>query len=145
MTTRHQPRAFGGKGAAKDGLLPETFYDLAADVGETTDVIGKHSEVAARLRDDIGDSATNQKGKNRRPMGCVPASGQLCRAHDKLTKNEPMKHTITKATTIQPKIVTISEVMKHTVIFISTLLMAPLSAPYAGTLGFCCVVDAGII
>ena len=141
MTKPHQPRAFGGKGATKDGLLPEALYDLAADVGETTDVIGKHPEVAARLRDDIGDSATNQKGKNRRPMGCVPASGQLCRAHDKLTKNEPMKHTITKTTNTKPKIV----VMKHTIIFISTLLMAPLSAPYAGTLGFCCVVDAGII
>ena len=70
-------------GAAKEALLPEALYDLAADVGETTDVIGKHPEVAARLRalaermrEDIGDSATNQKGKNRRPVGQVPASGQ---------------------------------------------------------------------
>ena len=70
-------------GAAKEALLPEALYDLTADVGETTDVIGKHPEVAARLRalaermrDDIGDSATNQKGKNRRPVGRVPASGQ---------------------------------------------------------------------
>jgi len=70
-------------GAAKEALLPEALYDLAADVGETTDVIGKHPEVAARLRalaermrGDLGDSATNQKGKNRRPVGRVPASGQ---------------------------------------------------------------------
>jgi arylsulfatase A len=70
-------------GAAKEALLPEALYDLAADVGETTDVIGKHPEVAARLRalaermrEDIGDSATKQKGKNRRPVGRVPASGQ---------------------------------------------------------------------
>jgi arylsulfatase A-like enzyme len=70
-------------GAAKGALLPEALYDLATDVGETTDVIGKHPEVAARLRtlaermrEDIGDSATNQKGKNRRPVGRVPASGQ---------------------------------------------------------------------
>jgi len=70
-------------GAAKGALLPEALYDLTADVGETTDVIGKHPEVAARLRtlaermrEDIGDSATNQKGKNRRPVGRVPASGQ---------------------------------------------------------------------
>jgi arylsulfatase A-like enzyme len=70
-------------GAAKEALLPEALYDLAADVGETTDVIGQHPEVAQRLRalaermrDDIGDSATNQKGKNRRPVGRVPASGQ---------------------------------------------------------------------
>jgi len=71
------------QGAAKEALLPEALYDLAADVGETTDVTGKHPEVAARLRalaesmrEDIGDSATNQKGKNRRPVGRVPASGQ---------------------------------------------------------------------
>jgi len=45
-------------------------------------VSGKHPEVAARLRalaermrEDLGDSATNQKGKNRR-VGRVPASGQ---------------------------------------------------------------------
>ena len=83
MTNPHGPRAFGGKGAAKDALLPEALYDLAADVGETTDVIGKYPEVAARLRalakrmrDDISDSATNQKGKNRRPVGRVPASVQ---------------------------------------------------------------------
>ena len=70
-------------GAAKEALLPEALYDLAADVGETTDVIGKHPEVAARLRalaermrEDLGDSATNQKGKNRRSVGRVPASGQ---------------------------------------------------------------------
>jgi arylsulfatase A-like enzyme len=71
------------QGAAKEALLPEALYDLAADVGETADVIGKHPAVAARLRalaermrEDIGDSATKQKGKNRRPVGRVPASGQ---------------------------------------------------------------------
>jgi hypothetical protein len=70
-------------GAAKEALLPKALYDLTADVGETTDVIGKHPEVAARLRalaermrEDIGDSATNQKGKNRRPVGRVPAAVQ---------------------------------------------------------------------
>ena len=66
-------------GDAKGELLPEALYDLTADVGETTDVIGQHPEVATRLRalaermrEDIGDSATNQKGKNRRPVGRVP-------------------------------------------------------------------------
>ena len=61
-------------------LCPSLF---AADVGETKDLIGQHPEVAQRLsalaermREDIGDSATNQKGKNRRPVGRVPASGQ---------------------------------------------------------------------
>lgn len=71
------------QGAAMDALLPEALYDLAADVGETKDLIRQHPEVAQRLRalaermrEDIGDSATNQKGKNRRPVGRVPASGQ---------------------------------------------------------------------
>jgi arylsulfatase A len=71
------------QGAAKEALLPEALYDLATDVGETKDLIGQHPEVAQRLRafaermrEDIGDSATNQKGKNRRPVGLVPASGQ---------------------------------------------------------------------
>ena len=66
-------------GDAKGELLPEALYDLAADVGETKDVIAQHPEVATRLRalaermrEDIGDSATNQKGKNRRPVGRVP-------------------------------------------------------------------------
>jgi len=83
MTNPHRPRAFGGKGAAKEALLPEALYDLAADVGETKDLIRQHPEVAQRLRalaegmrEDMGDSATNQKGKNRRPVGRVPASGQ---------------------------------------------------------------------
>ena len=83
MTNPHRPRTFGGKGAAKEALLPEALYDLAADVGETKDLIRQHPEVAQRLsalaermREDIGDSATNQKGKNRRPVGRVPASGQ---------------------------------------------------------------------
>ncbi len=71
------------QGAAKEALLPEALYDLAADVGETKDLIRQHPEVAQRLsalaermREDIGDSATKQKGKNRRPVGRVPASGQ---------------------------------------------------------------------
>ncbi len=83
MTNPHRPRAFGRKGAAKEALLPAALYDLAADVGETKDLIRQHPEVAQRLsalakrmREDIGDSATNQKGKNRRPVGRVPASGQ---------------------------------------------------------------------
>ena len=70
-------------GAAKEALLPEALYDLAADVGEKKDLIGEHPEVAQRLRalaermrEDIGDSATKQKGKNRRPVGRVPASGK---------------------------------------------------------------------
>jgi arylsulfatase A len=71
------------QGTAKEALLPEALYDLAANVGETKDLIRQHPEVAQRLsalakrmREEIGDSATNQKGKNRRPVGRVPPSGQ---------------------------------------------------------------------
>ncbi len=64
---------------AKEKLLPEALYDLKADVGETKDVIGQYPEVAQRLRllaermrADVGDSATGQQGKSRRPVGRVP-------------------------------------------------------------------------
>jgi arylsulfatase A len=67
----------------KETLLPDSLFDLASDVGETMNVIAQHPEVAQRLRaladqirDDIGDSATNQEGKNRRPVGRLPASNR---------------------------------------------------------------------
>ena len=83
MTNPHRPRTFGGKGAAKEALLPEALYDLAADVGETTDVIGKHPGVAARLRalakrmrEDIGPPPT------RRARTAAPWAKCLLRASD---------------------------------------------------------------
>jgi len=52
------------------------LYDLQSDVGETTNVAGKHPEVverlqalAARMREDLGDSSTKQKGSGVRPAG----------------------------------------------------------------------------
>jgi len=50
-----------------------SLYDLAADVGETTNVAAEHPEIVARLqalaeaaRDDLGDSAGNRAGRGRR-------------------------------------------------------------------------------
>ena len=52
------------------------LYDLAADVGERTNVAEEHPEVVERLkrladaaRRDLGDSATKSQGKNTRPPG----------------------------------------------------------------------------
>lgn len=57
----------------KTGLA---LYNLAKDIGETTDVVDSHPAVVARLqglaelaREDLGDSATGQAGKNVRPPG----------------------------------------------------------------------------
>ena len=52
------------------------LYDLAADVGETTDVAPEHPEVVAgllgfadRMRDDLGDSLLKRQGRCARPPG----------------------------------------------------------------------------
>ena len=55
---------------------PLALFDLAQDIGETTDVLAKHPEVVARLkrlaaraRAELGDSATKQVGSGVRPPG----------------------------------------------------------------------------
>jgi arylsulfatase A len=69
----------GGKPARvvtrKIGL---SLYDLEKDIGETTNVADKHPDVvkrlkklADRMRQDLGDSATKQKGKGVRPPGRI--------------------------------------------------------------------------
>jgi len=65
----------------KDGEVV-ALYDLENDIGETTNVIQQHPDVAERLekfaeraRDDLGDGRTLRKGKNCRPCGRVPAAG----------------------------------------------------------------------
>ncbi|MHC4562592.1 MAG: sulfatase family protein [Planctomycetota bacterium] len=54
------------------------LYDLQADVGETTNVIGQHPDVVKKLsaladacRTDLGDAITETTGENRRPAGQV--------------------------------------------------------------------------
>ena len=59
-------------------LPPESLYNLEADPREMRSVLGEHPEVAEMMRalaekarDDIGDSATERVGRNRRPGGQV--------------------------------------------------------------------------
>jgi arylsulfatase A-like enzyme len=63
-----------GKYAKRE--ISVALFDLETDVGETNDLASQHPEVVARLqalakkcREDLGDSATGQEGKNVRPPG----------------------------------------------------------------------------
>ncbi len=82
----HEYRTLAGKPGGKDGQpapyanadTPLALFDLDADPGETTDVADKHPDVVERLkkladaaREDLGDSATNQRGKGVREPGRV--------------------------------------------------------------------------
>lgn len=70
--------------AGKDGQpgkdsypnLELSLFDLEKDIGETTNLADKHPEVVKelmvfveRVREDLGDSLTQRKGKNIRPAG----------------------------------------------------------------------------
>ena len=68
----------GGNANANQNAGPPApeLYDLNADIGETTDVAANHPEIVAQLkqfaeqaREDIGDTRTQRKGKNTRPVG----------------------------------------------------------------------------
>jgi arylsulfatase A len=83
----HLPHAYnslekGGSGGKPGKMSPRrtglALYDLEKDVGETTNVAGRHPDVVKRLqaladkaREDLGDSATGRKGKGVRPPGRV--------------------------------------------------------------------------
>jgi arylsulfatase A-like enzyme len=65
-----------GKKAAKGE--PAALYNLASDIGETTDVLADHAGVAKRLaklamgmRADLGDDLTGAKGSGTREPGFV--------------------------------------------------------------------------
>jgi arylsulfatase A len=69
-------RLVSGSGAAKVPAL--ALYDLAADPGESTDVIADHPDVVAGLlaaadqyRQQLGDTLTGTVGTARRPIGRV--------------------------------------------------------------------------
>jgi arylsulfatase A-like enzyme len=80
----HEYRSLNGKPGGRDGRpaaykqfkTPKALYDLASDIGETTDVADKHPEVVARLelqaekaRAALGDTLTRRKGSEVRPAG----------------------------------------------------------------------------
>ena len=81
----HRYRTLAGREGGKGGIptnynnraqIGLELFDLKADIGETTDVKGKHPEVVARLkqladavRKDLGDSSTKTVGSGRRPVG----------------------------------------------------------------------------
>jgi arylsulfatase len=79
-TLAGQPGGRGGlpaKYERREILHPE-LYDLASDVGETTDVAADHPEVverllefAARARADLGDSLTSRNGTGVRAAGLL--------------------------------------------------------------------------
>jgi arylsulfatase A len=69
-----QPESLGQKGPAEDTKINPRLYHLSDDIGETTNVADKHSDVveklqalAAKMREEIG----NPKPKARRPAGVV--------------------------------------------------------------------------
>lgn len=85
----HTYRTLAGQPPGRDGQpakyqqrkveRPE-LYDLEADLGETTDLAGRHPEVVDRLmalaqqaREELGDSLTKHTGRGVRPPGRLPA------------------------------------------------------------------------
>ncbi len=81
----HQYRTLDGKPGGKDGTpapysqgkiqRPE-LYDLVNDIGESTDVSGKHPEIVGKLeaeaemaRSELGDSLTKRSGNGNREPG----------------------------------------------------------------------------
>jgi arylsulfatase A-like enzyme len=84
LTLPHQYRTLDGRPPGHDGYPGKyeqakvglELFDLANDVGESTNVAEDHPEVVARLsaaaekaREDLGDVLTGRKGKNVRPPG----------------------------------------------------------------------------
>jgi hypothetical protein len=61
------------------GHIAWAMFDLESDPAETTDVVAAHLDefkrleaLAERMRQDLGDSATKQKGTGRREPGRIP-------------------------------------------------------------------------
>ena len=76
------PGGGGQPGKMEQMRIGLELFDLEADPGETTNVAEKHPDVVKRLqaladrcREDLGDSATKQQGKNVRPAGRAEAKG----------------------------------------------------------------------
>jgi arylsulfatase A-like enzyme len=72
------PGRDGKPGKYKEIKTDLALYDLAADIGERTNVASEHPDVVQRLtaladreREELGDSATKTMGKGVRPPGKV--------------------------------------------------------------------------
>jgi arylsulfatase A len=70
------PGSGGRPGPYARRRIDLALFDLENDPGETTDVAARHPDIVHRLeqlaeqaRDDLGDSATDRKGKGVRPPG----------------------------------------------------------------------------
>jgi arylsulfatase A len=68
------------QGSYAQARIELSLFDLAVDVGETTNVADDHPDVVERLlqlaeqaRSDLGDSLTDRAGENVRPAGVAPA------------------------------------------------------------------------
>jgi arylsulfatase A-like enzyme len=87
----HEYRSLNRKPGGRDGRpaaykqlkTGKALYDLANDVGETTDLAEKHPEVVARLemhaenaRAALGDTLTGRKGSEVRPAGQLAGVAQ---------------------------------------------------------------------
>jgi arylsulfatase A-like enzyme len=76
-TLAGRPGGSGGQPAPyEEARIELSLFDLAADVGETSNVADRHPDVVARIgkladkmRAELGDSATGQKGKGVREPG----------------------------------------------------------------------------
>jgi arylsulfatase A-like enzyme len=73
-----EPGMDGKPGKSTQKKIELALYDLDTDVGETTNVADKHPEVverlqklAAKMREDLGDSGLKLEGKGVRPPGRV--------------------------------------------------------------------------
>ena len=83
----HSYRTLGGRPGGRDGIPAKyetrkvevsELYDLQNDIGETTNVAEKHSEMVKRLeafaektREDLGDALAQRKGNGVREPGRV--------------------------------------------------------------------------
>jgi len=80
-TMAGKPGGTGGKPANySQAKTDKALYDLRADIGETTDVLAKHTDVVAKIdaladamRQDLGDSARKIKGAGVREPGRLKA------------------------------------------------------------------------
>jgi arylsulfatase A len=68
----------GTQGKERTGEIGTALFDLENDISEQNDVSAKHQDVVERLsaladkmREDLGDSARQMTGRNRRPPGRI--------------------------------------------------------------------------